>query len=110
MLHRNLVGIFPELEDVAISHSWMGSVAYTFDTLAHVGRHEGVYYAMGYCGSGVSMSSYLGTRVGQQVLGLAEGRTGLDGLDFPTRPLYGGRPWFLPAAVAWYRFLDRLGI
>ena len=110
LLHRNLVAIFPELAATRISHSWMGFVAYTFDTLARVGRHEGIHYAMGYCGSGVSMASYLGTRVGQQVLGLAEGRTGLDGLDFPTRPLYRGTPWFLPAAVAWYRLRDRLGV
>ena len=110
LLHRNLVAIFPELAGTRISHSWMGFVAYTFDTLAHVGQHDGIYYAMGYCGSGVSMASYLGTRVGQQVLELKEGRTALDGLDFPTRPLYSGKPWFLPAAVAWYRFLDRLPI
>ncbi len=110
LLHRNLAAVFPELARTRISHSWMGFVAYTFDTLAHVGRHEGVHYAMGYCGSGVSMGSYLGTRVGQQVLGLAEGRTGFDGIDFPTRPLYRGRPWFLPAAVAWYRLRDRLNV
>ena len=52
------------------------------------------------------MASYLGMRTGQKVLGLAEGRTGFDGLPFPTRPLYAGRPWFLPAVVAWYRLLD----
>ncbi|NKC12638.1 MAG: FAD-dependent oxidoreductase [Gammaproteobacteria bacterium] len=108
LLHRSLTHIFPELADIRISHSWMGFVAYTFDTLAHAGQHEGIYYAMGYCGSGVSMAGYLGTRIGQQVLGLAEGRTAFDNLPFPTHPLYGGRPWFLPAAVAWYRLLDRL--
>ena len=108
LLHRNLAAIFPELAPTRITHSWMGLVAYTFDTLAHVGRHDGVHYAMGYCGSGVSMASYLGTRVGQQVLGLAQGRTAFDGIGFPTRPLYRGRPWFLPAAVAWYRLRDRL--
>ena len=51
----------------------------------------------------------LGTRVGQQVLGRAEGRTAFDGLSFPTRPLYSGRPWFLPATVAFYRWRDALG-
>ncbi|MCH9675980.1 MAG: FAD-binding oxidoreductase [Gammaproteobacteria bacterium] len=110
LLHRNLVALFPELEHTRISHSWMGFVAYTFDELAHRGRNDGIYYAMGYCGSGVSMSSYFGTRIGQQVLGLPEGRTGIDDIAFPTRPLYSGRPWFLPAAVSWYRFRDRLNI
>jgi len=110
LLHHNLVALFPELSRTRISHSWMGFVAYSFDTLAHVGRHDGVYYAMGYCGSGVSMASYLGTRIGQQVLGLAAGRTAFDGLRFPARPLYHGKPWFLPAAVSWYCLRDRLNL
>ncbi|MFD0860456.1 NAD(P)/FAD-dependent oxidoreductase [Roseovarius aquimarinus] len=105
-LHADMCRIFPELSGTRISHSWMGTVAYTFDELAHCGTHEGVHYAMGYCGSGVSMASYLGMRMGQKVLGLAEGQTAFDGLPFPTRPFYNGRPWFLPAAVAWYRWRD----
>ena len=106
MLRADLIGIFPELKDVRISHSWMGFVAYTFDELSHIGKHDGVHYAMGYCGSGVGMASYLGTRIGQQVLGLEEGRTALDGFGFQTRPLYSGKPWFLPMAVAYYRWRD----
>jgi glycine/D-amino acid oxidase-like deaminating enzyme len=106
MLRDDLIGIFPELKDVRISHSWMGFVAYTFDELSHVGKREGMHYAMGYCGSGVGMASYLGTRVGQQVLGLEEGRTALDGVGFQTRPLYTGKPWFLPMTVAYYRWRD----
>ena len=110
LLRRDLVRLFPELSETRVSHSWMGFVAYTFDTLAHLGRHEGVHYAMGYCGSGVSMAAYLGTRVGQKVLGLAEGRTALDEVPFQTRPLYSGRPWFLAAPVAFYRCCDALGL
>ncbi|MCQ0091573.1 FAD-binding oxidoreductase [Roseovarius sp. M141] len=105
-LHGDMCRIFPELTDTRISHSWMGTVAYTFDELAHTGTHEGMHFAMGYCGSGVSMASYLGMRMGQKMLGLAEGHTAFDDLPFPTRPFYTGRPWFLPAAVAWYRWND----
>src|SRR3546814_5871182 len=64
LLRRDLVKLFPELASVRISHSWIGLVAYTFDTLAHTGSQDGVHYAMGYCGSGVSMAGYLGTRPG----------------------------------------------
>jgi glycine/D-amino acid oxidase-like deaminating enzyme len=110
LLRQELVRLFPELSEVRVSHSWMGFVAYTFDALAHAGCRDGIHYAMGYCGSGVSMASYLGMRVGQQVLGKAEGRTAFDGLGFPTRPLYSGRPWFLPATVAFYRWRDALGL
>ncbi len=108
-LHAEMARIFPDLATTRISHSWVGFVAYTFDTLPHVGRHDGVYYAMGYCGSGVGMASYLGTRVGQQLLSLAEGRTGFDGLEFETRPLYTGRPYFLAPSVLYYRWRDRFG-
>ena len=106
-LFNDMTRIFPELECVKISHSWFGTVAYTFDEMAHTGCHDGVYYAMGYCGSGVSMSSYLGMRLGQKVLGLADGQTAFDDLPFPTRPLYNGTPWFLPPIVSWYRWRDQ---
>ncbi len=109
-LHADLVKLFPALADVRISHSWCGFVAYTFDELMHTGRHEGVHYATGYCGSGVGMASYLGMRIGQQVLGLAEGRTAFDGLPFATRPFYTGNPWFLAPSVRYYRWRDRLGL
>ena len=105
-LRAEMVRIFPELAQTRISHSWHGLVAYTFDELMHVGRHDGLYYAMGYCGSGVGMGSYLGMRVGQQILGLKEGRTALDGLSFQTRPFYTGNPWFLAPSIMYYRWLD----
>ncbi|GAU86485.1 FAD-binding oxidoreductase [Bosea sp. BIWAKO-01] len=107
-LHADMSAIFPELAKTRISHSWCGFVAYTFDELMHVGRHDGLYYAMGYCGAGVGTASYFGMRLGQQVLGLAEGKTALDDLPFPTRPFYSGNPWFLAPSVFYYRWRDRL--
>lgn len=107
LLHAEMVKIFPELTGVRISHSWSGLVAYTFDELMHVGLHEGLHYAMGYCGAGVGTASYFGMRVGQQVLGLKEGHTALDGLAFQTKPFYTGNPWFLAASVRYYRWRDR---
>jgi glycine/D-amino acid oxidase-like deaminating enzyme len=109
LLHAEMVKLFPELAAVRISHSWCGFVAYTFDELMHIGKHEGVHYAMGYCGSGVGMASYLGMRLGLQVLGREEGATALDGLAFQTRPLYTGNPWFLAPSVRYYQWRDRRG-
>jgi glycine/D-amino acid oxidase-like deaminating enzyme len=110
LLHRQMTRVFPELAAARISRSWAGSVAYTFDSLPHLGRHvDGLHYCVGYCGSGVSLAPYLGTRLAQQILGKSEGRTALDGLGFQTRPLYTGRPWFLPLTIAAYRVRDRLG-
>ncbi len=109
LLKAELVRLFPELAEVGISHSWGGLVAYTFDTLAHIGRHDGIFYAMGYCGSGVGMAGYLGMRVGRQMLGQPDGATGFDDVPFQTRPFYGGTPWFLGAAIAYHRWRDALG-
>jgi glycine/D-amino acid oxidase-like deaminating enzyme len=108
-LHADMAAVFPELREVRISHSWCGFVAYSFDELMHVGVHDGMHYAMGYCGAGVGTASYFGMRVGQQVLGRPEGRTALDGLAFQTRPFYTGNPWFLAPSVRYYRWRDRSG-
>ena len=109
-LHADMVQIFPQLRDTRVSHSWCGFVAYTFDELMHLGKRDGLHYAMGYCGAGVGTSSYFGMRLGQQVLGLPEGRTALDGLPFATRPFYTGNPWFLAPSVAYYRWRDSLPV
>jgi glycine/D-amino acid oxidase-like deaminating enzyme len=105
-LHAEMTWIFPELAQARISHSWVGFIAYTFDELAHIGERDGLHYAMGYCGSGVGMASYLGMRLGQQVLGRKEGATALDTVRFQTRPLYTGTPWFLAPSIWYYRWKD----
>jgi len=105
-----MLQIFPQLEAARITHAWAGWVAYTFDTLPHLGCQDGVHYAMGYCGQGVPHAPYFGMRIGQQMLGLPEGRTALDGLPFPSRPYYHGKPWFLAASVLAYRLLDAVGL
>jgi len=46
-------------------------------------------------------------KMGQQVLGLKEGNTAFDDLKFETRPLYTGKPWFLPPMVQYYRWRDK---
>ena len=104
-----LRGLFPELATTGVSRAWSGVVAYTFDALPHIGSHEGIHYAMGYCGSGIALSAHFGRTLGQKVLGDPLGRTALDDLPFQTRPTYTGSPWFLAPSVAWFRMMDRIG-
>ena len=61
---------------------------------------------MGDGGSGISLASYFGSRIGQQVLGLAEGRSPLDLTTFQTRPYYTGNPWYLAPTIHYYKWLD----
>ena len=35
--------------------------------------------------------------------------TAFDDIEFGTRPLYYGNPWFLSPMIAWYRWRDRRG-
>jgi glycine/D-amino acid oxidase-like deaminating enzyme len=109
-LRQMMARILPQLKSVPVTHAWVGWVAYTFDTLPHLGQHDGIYYCMGYCGQGVPLAPYFGKRIGQQMLGLAEGRTAFDGLPFPSRPYYHGNPWFLAPSVFAYRLLDAVGL
>jgi glycine/D-amino acid oxidase-like deaminating enzyme len=109
-LHAELVRLLPALATVKISHSWMGFVGYTFDSMPHIGRHEGIYYSMGYCGSGISLASYFGMRLGKKITGTEGGETGLDETRFESRPYYFGKPWFLSPAIFYYRIRDRLNL
>ncbi|MBL8710288.1 MAG: FAD-binding oxidoreductase [Rhodospirillaceae bacterium] len=109
-LHRWMSLIFPEVAATKVTHSWMGYVAYTFDTLPHLGKQDGLHYAMGYCGSGVSLATYFGMKIGQQVLGRKDGDSPLTNVPFQTRPLYDGNPWFLAPSILYYRIKDSLPI
>ena len=106
-LRDELLRLFPDLRDTPISHAWMGFVAYTFDELPHLGREDGIDYAMGYCGSGISLASHFGHRVGRAIVEGTETDSAFAFGRFPTRPLYRGKPWFLAPAVGYYQWLDR---
>jgi glycine/D-amino acid oxidase-like deaminating enzyme len=108
-LHRRLTSIFPQLETTAVSHVWSGKVAYGFNPLPTIGSHEGIYYAMGYCGSGVAMSGYMGHKAALKILSHADGETAFDDLPFEDRFYYNGTPWFLPPAMIGYKIRDYFG-
>lgn len=107
-LAAGMRAVFPQLRDVAVEYTWSGNVAFTRDQLPHAGVWDGVHYALGYCGHGVAMATYLGDRLGATLTGHGDLLPFSD-LGFPPIPLYDGRPWFLPLVGAWYRVVDRLG-
>ncbi|WP_424975652.1 NAD(P)/FAD-dependent oxidoreductase [Dinoroseobacter sp. S124A] len=109
ILLRELVKLFPELAGSRISHSWSGTVAFSFDTLAHTGAEDGLHYAMGYCGSGVGMAGYLGHRIGRRLAGAETELPWTGRVPVPTQPFYAGNPWFLAPSVLVYRIRDRFG-
>lgn len=98
--------VYPELGDVRLAYAWGGKVALTLDRMPHVGRFGGVWHAVGYSGTGVVLSTYLGTRLADWIQGGAP--PVIAGLRFPLVPApYEGRPWFLPLVGEWFRWQDR---
>ena len=107
-LQRAMVRRFPMLEGVRLSHGWGGRVAFSFDRLPHHGNHDGMHYAMGYCGAGLPKGTYLGHKTALDILGEKDTTTPFTDTPFPTLPFYNGWPWFVPALSVYYLLRDRL--
>lgn len=109
-LHARLVRILPDLAQTRFSHVWTGSCAATFDLYPHIGEHDGVHFALGYCfGSGLPLGTWLGHLAARRILGQIGAQTAFDDLPLTSQPFYWGRPWFVPLAVRYYHWVDRRG-
>ena len=111
ILHAQLLTMFPQMHDIKVTNAWSGYMAFTFDFMPKIGIHEGVHYAIG-CngGCGIVMMSWLGRQVAKKVLGTAQKPSAFEGLAYKTRPLYSGKPWFLPIIGNWWRLRDWIEI
>ncbi len=109
-LYRAMVEVHPQLAGVALERAWGGQVALTADRLPHLGRDPSsrVVYAMGYCGTGVALSTHLGRAVGRWLCGEGELPEFAD-RPWPRVPALARVPGLLPVAGWWYRGMDRLG-
>jgi glycine/D-amino acid oxidase-like deaminating enzyme len=107
ILRRGLIGVYPQLRDTKIEYAWGGTLDFAFDIMPHAGQLDGMYYSVGYAGHGVAMATYLGEKIAAVIAGDGDENPYRD-IPFPGAPLglYDGRPWFLPFAGAWYKFLD----
>jgi glycine/D-amino acid oxidase-like deaminating enzyme len=99
--------VFPRLADRAVDYFWSGHVGFTFDQLPHIGEHDGMYFAMGYCGHGVANSLFFGHNLANHMRG-RQNAFPFAQLPFRSRFYYRRRPWFLPLAGVFYKMLDRL--
>lgn len=106
-LRTQLVALLPDLEGVRLSRAWNGFGAGTFDLQPHLGTHDGLHYAMGYCFAGVPMGTYLGHKLALRILGAPDAETVFADRPFPSKWWYHGTPWFLPAYIAHLDRLDR---
>ena len=107
-LHGFMTGVFPQLRGVRVSHAWNGNVAFSLDRLPHMGRQDGLHYALGCNGSGVVMMTHLGHRTALKLLGKTNRQSAFERLEMPASPFYGGTPWFLPFIGGLYHLQDWL--
>lgn len=108
-LASDMARAFPELGGVKIEYRWSGLVAMTMDQLPHAGELEDkVFFAAGYNGTGIAMSSYLG----RQLAALTRGeKPDLGLISRPLAPI--PLQAFITPAVrivtGWYQLLDASG-
>jgi glycine/D-amino acid oxidase-like deaminating enzyme len=107
ILRRGMIDVYPQLRDTKIEYVWGGTLDFAFDIMPHAGQLDGMYYAVGYAGHGVAMATYQGQKVAELIAG-DKPENPFVGIPFPAAPLglYNGKPWFLPFAGMWYKFLD----
>lgn len=105
LLRREMIRVFPVLTTVELDFAWHGNVGYPFDHLPHIGNHEGIYYALGYCGHGVVMSVYFGYYLARAIHG-EPCDLPFWGRAFPAKFFYRKNPWFLPLAGFYYKIRD----
>ena len=107
ILRRGMIEVYPQLRDVRVEFVWGGTLDFAFDIMPHAGQMDGIYYAVGYAGHGVAMATWQGQQIAKMIAG-ENPENPFVGIPFPGAPLglYNGKPWFLPFAGAWYKFLD----
>jgi glycine/D-amino acid oxidase-like deaminating enzyme len=107
ILRRGMIEVYPQLSDAKIDYVWGGTLDFAFDIMPHAGQLDGMYYAVGYAGHGVAMATFQGQKIAELMAG-DKPENPFVGIPFPGAPLglYNGKPWFLPFAGAWYKFLD----
>ena len=68
-----MLRVFPALADAPVDYAWGGTLAITLSRLPHFGRLDGdVYFAHGFSGHGVALTSLAGKLIAEAIAGTAE--------------------------------------
>ena len=63
-IKRSFVG----LNDIKVDYNWIGWIAVSYDQMPHIYKTDNnIYYASGYCGSGVSFSAFAGKQLADYI-------------------------------------------
>ena len=110
-LRQELLRLYPSLASVPFERTWHGVVDWSLDASPSVGttgRHNNIYYGIGYSGHGVNLSSLFGRIIAD----LEAGRPGL----WAQFPFVNNRLYYVPnepfrwlaakAGIAWYELTE----
>jgi glycine/D-amino acid oxidase-like deaminating enzyme len=110
-LAADLLRVFPQAAAAKVTHGWVGNIGYTFDDLPHLGRTpDGVYFAMGYCGTGVSRSTFFGNKIALKLLGDRAGATPFDQIAMRTHAFHFLAKPAVPIVETAYRLRDHFDL
>jgi gamma-glutamylputrescine oxidase len=72
-MRARMLGVFPQLADLSITHSWGGFVDISLNQAPDFGRlGDNIYYLQGFSGHGLAMSGMAGRLVAEAIAGQAE--------------------------------------
>ncbi len=110
VVRPRLLGVYPGLADLALTHAWGGTLAITTNRMPAFQRLDAATFsAAGYSGHGVAIATLAGKLMAEAVAGDATRFDVFAGL--PQRPFPGGPAlrWpLLALAMTWFSLRDRL--
>jgi len=111
-LRPQMEKVFPQLKGVALDYAWSGNFALSFSRVPQMGRLEdGVYFAHGYSGHGVTGSHLFGRILADAIHGDVsrfDVFAGMRWLPFPGGRTFGAQ--YSTVGSWWYALRDRLGV
>ncbi|MTI09213.1 NAD(P)/FAD-dependent oxidoreductase [Curvivirga aplysinae] len=110
-VRKYMLEVFPQLKDVKLDYGWGGTLAITLNRMPAFGRLENnCFYALGFSGQGVLLTTMAGKVIAEAVAGTAERFDVF--ADVPTPNFPGGTLLRYPGLVAgmlYYSLKDKLG-
>lgn len=106
-LERQLANTFPHLDGIEIRERWSGKVAVTLDAFPHIGKLDrNIHYAMGYGGRGVALTSLMGRRLAERIVGEKTDMGPMEEVGFTPVPFHAWRRTGMRLMERYYQARD----
>ncbi|WP_386698129.1 NAD(P)/FAD-dependent oxidoreductase [Lonepinella sp. MS14436] len=109
VMRKNMLKVFPQLEQVKIDYGWGGPIDMTLNSQPYFGRiAPNIYFAHGYSGHGIALTGLAGRIIAESILGDDHRLQVFEKLKIPS--VYGGKlikNLALKIGIPYYKFLDK---